>query len=360
MSNPIPIPSWYSSLQAILCFFGSILFFALWLREAKRRENKDGDEPKREPALIYLGMAILVWAILGLWLALSDSPTIDSVRLERTLSSTLNSALFLLAIAYFDYGPTTLKIFQRNWRWQIFVLASALVIAIITYWKETSVYDVGFSILTLLVLGTSLFKSFRNREFYALAYLSWSAILLTLIPQILELNTHLMGTLISLTGSFDSNWQWGFLLISKAVLMQLFLALGYSWAFQVIELPQTKEMRLGFLEKRKVVLTVPGHYTGQKFELSPALHKVLLRFAVRRKCEESSGGGWIKITDKRQALYYTDLKRLCEKLGDIKLPSLFENDYAGRYRLRITAENVEIDKNKFEDHPELLQILSAL
>lgn len=239
-------------------------------------------------------------------------------------------------------------------------MASALVIATITYWKETSVSDVGFSVLTLLVLGTSLFKSFKNREFYALAYLSWIAILLTLIPQILELDTNLTGMLTSLTGSLDSNWQWGILLISKAVLMQLLLALGYSWAFQVIELPQAKEMRLCFLEKRKVVLTVPEHYTGQKFELSPALHKVLLRFAVRRKCEESSGGGWIKITDNREGIWYTDLKRLCEKLGGIKLPSLFENDYAGRYRLRITAEKIEIDKSKFEGHPDLLQISNVL
>ena len=102
MSDSTIIPAWYSASQTIFCFFVAFLFFSLWFRQAKKIESKRIDEIRREPALLYLGMAIFVWGILGLWMALSASPTLGSVRLERTLSSTLNSALFLLAVAYFD------------------------------------------------------------------------------------------------------------------------------------------------------------------------------------------------------------------------------------------------------------------
>lgn len=337
----------------MICIFGAILIFTLWQRRIP------ANQPRREPGLFYLSLAVLVWALIGIGMVLKVCPKDWPLNrcLPAVMASTMNNAFLLLALAYFEYGPIEFKIAQDDWKWHFGVLVASIVVALWVLIVQSAWPDFLLSATTLSILGMSAYLTFKNRGFVWASGFSLVVILISLITRYWE-----SVEVKSFPFARDQDWLWVLLLTAKTSLITLFLALGFSELSGKVEPLRTEELRLEFMGKEDtgnswvVVLTVPQLFTEKKVEMPPMLHKVLLTFAVERICRSSVSGGWIKIKDK---FYPSDLSRICKKLG-VQTSLMFENDLSGSYRLRVPPENIKIEKQRFKMYPDLMGLLKEI
>jgi hypothetical protein len=343
-----PSLEWYALSQAIICFVFGVLILTLWEIGIPVKGGRIKEKRQRDRGMLYLGFAVFVWAFIGIWLLLKPCLEPPGRCFERILSSTLNSAFLLLALAYFEHGPVQWKIVQTNRRWHWGVIVAAVIVASILFLTHTPWADVFLSILTLGFLGWSLFKSFDDRGFYLTSYLSCAVVLFVAFVQLFEIADIIDETLIEHWLGYK---RWVFSLASKTSLIGIFLALGFSWLFEDIERPPI--MSLEFLGRDEMTGKWIVLFRNQKREISETNQVDLLKFVTKRIDDETDG--WIKIKD---TLWLTNLNRISKQLG-IQRTALFENNGRGSYRLRIDPKNIKIHKGKFVNYPEILKILTV-
>ncbi len=352
-------PEWYSAAQAGICLFSAVLIFTLWQRGLPGKERKPHEDAwmQRDPGMLYLGLAVLVWGVIALLsMLLKTCPPDWPLRqcFPNLMASTLSHSCLLLASAYFEFGPIELKIAQDDWKWHVGVMFAAMLVALLVLFTRSPWPDFVLATVTSMIVGMSAFRSFKEHGFQATAYL---AILIVALAVLLQLAETVEGQNISFLLAGERFWI--LRLTSKILLVILFLTMSISWLYGKLAPPKTEELRLEFLGKDEfknswlVSFSVPNVFTEKRIELSPVLHQILLTFAAERLRREAQTEGWINIKDK---YYPSDLSRISKKL-EIPTMRLFENDAQGGYRLRLLPENIKISKQNFSKYPELMSLL---
>ncbi len=327
-------PAWYFSSEALICLCAAAVLYSIYLR---------GDPGgQRDPTWIWLGYAVLTWSVVGFigWIYAQSSWFV----VTRIIFSTLNSAFLLLTIGYFDYGDygitgvigARLKRFAERPAWRKTVILLSLLVAVVVIGFSLaaqssplvqSLPDIILSVLTLVVLGVALYESFGGRGFGMLKYLSIFVIGLTVLAQVPE------------TGIIASDFIWPLLLISKTMLIMLFLALATSSVTQQGEFPlEGLELTGEMVDERFLVVRVwmRGESKAREVRVRDTYYNVLLELAQSRK---DNPNGYFNL---QKAGYYPEyLKRLAVSLK-IERPQLLDNNRSGGYRLRIEPEKVTI------------------
>lgn len=331
------------------CIFGSVLLLTLWIRGISFNGSN------RDPGVLYLSMAVLIWGLIGMGLLFQVCPRDWPLNhcMATVMASNMSNAFLLLALAYFEYGPIQFKIAQDDWKWHFSVLLAAIVIAVWVWVVDSAWPDFLLSLITLAILGASAYLTLQSHGFAGTAIL---AVLATVFAAL----TRYWESMAPSTFPFhaDSEWLWVLILTAKATLILLFLAVGLGSRCSDAAAMQNEDMALEFLGKNgtqniwMVLLTLPPSGSGQKVEMTAVPHKILLCFAAERK----RGEGWIKIKDK---FYPADLTRISRKLG-VPTPHFFENDYNGRYRLRLPPDKILICQQHFRPYPELMEVIDEL
>ncbi|RPH92470.1 MAG: hypothetical protein EHM72_17370 [Calditrichaeota bacterium] len=349
----------YYLSQAIIYFFSALLLFSLWEKIEKsgnKRINIGHDF-----GLVWLAMAIGIWGFVGLIMYYRGMTNEDSISPLMIFASTLNSTFFWIALAYFDYGPLELKVIQKHWRWRIggFLLLGLIIAGVtgLLYFVmgiktlEAYIPDLVLSTITAAIMGSVLFKTFTHRGFTITAYLAILATLLLIYSQVVKIWPVL------------SPWQteYGdeiFLLTSKLAIIAVFLALATSWTYERGHLPNPSQMMLTFigLEKSKwnIQFTLPHQFGKEAISLTENRFEVLLKFAVAKKRSIEESGGWLDID---QFGYYPMLGRIAKDLHT-NVVTLFENS-RGFYRLRIPAENIDLNKEVLDRFPTYKNIIAG-
>jgi hypothetical protein len=327
-------PRWYFFSEALICLCGAAVLYSIYLR---------GDPGgQRDPTWSWLGNAVLVWSAIGFigWIYSRSSWFV----VTRIIFSTLNSAFLLLSIGYFDYGDygftgvigARLKRFEEKpaWRKSVILLSLLVAVVVIAFSLAAeasppvqSLPDILLSVLTLIILGVALYESFKGRGFWMLKYLSILIILLTILSQLPE-----MGLIVS-------EFRWPLLLVTKSMLILLFLALATSSVTQKGEFPLEGLELTGRVVDEKfliVRLWIKGDSKAREMRVRDTYYNVLLELARSRKANPD---GYFNL---QKAGYYPEyLKRLAHSLR-IERPQLLDNNRSGGYRLRIEPDKVAI------------------
>ncbi|MFM9950535.1 MAG: hypothetical protein ACKV1O_21540 [Saprospiraceae bacterium] len=181
---------------------------------------------KKSPdlGLIFLSLALTIWGFAGICRLVFNFQGI-----QIKLLSSLNNGLFLLAIPYFEHGFKFFKNKQIKKRWNISVIIVAftalLLIGLDVHYNQliSTLIDSVFSIITLLVLGFSLFLTFQKRNLLWVAILTVFVISLQLFPTV----GYLMNPF-----EIDLKFPLVLYLVSSIALNILFIALAFSWLLE--------------------------------------------------------------------------------------------------------------------------------
>ena len=307
--------------QIVIGIFSFVALISVW-----NYITKENDLLKKDYGLLYLSLAVLVWAFSGMveifyarsleahLLENSSVDGFDKTSFEgmRSILSILNSAFILLALPCFKHIPKNINgILQSEaWKWLVGItfLLSALftafmLIGITTPVRPTFINSVDsvYGVFTLFFLGYILWASFEKRQLRVLAWLSVLCIAYTLIAQVLKV--------------FETDfWRIFFSCTFKTMLILLFFALVMSWIKELSKtyIPKTNEM-FALFEKKKngnnkfeysVLLTIPPHIQMKKVSFTEKNYALFLKFAQRKV--ENKNGGWLEIQPKTKALQHKD------------------------------------------------------
>lgn len=358
----------YGYWQMVICCFAFLALLSIW------RHITKGLLPKqRDYGLVWLSLAILVWALSGTLEVYYATDFTDS-QFDPTLYeglksmlSILNSAFILLALPRFKHIPITIRpvVQSDSWRWLVFstfgfsaVLTLLMLMGVLIPKRITliSSVDLIYAIFTLFFLGLTLWASFAKRGLKILAYLAVISIAFTLAAQILKLGDSDFLKIL-LNCSF------------KTILIVLFFALALSWVEELGKatlLPSAKTLQLKLQTRRSnshkleylSVLSIPALAYQQEISFTEKPFQLLLRFAEKRK-EEGVNGGWLEIQPKTAVKRDYDIKDYNEigriidtilpNLGDLQSPPLdktvlkevlFEYGKSRRIRLRVAPEDI--------------------
>ena len=352
--------------QIFISLLGGILLLAIWynIRKRFRKILEEDDNQKRvDKGLLYLSLAMFVWVFSGIWTYLSLAADISPPLIEqvvRNLFSTLNNLFFLLALFYFYYAPSFLYKNEKNVQRLIYgiLIISALSIVLFQYFGEAPnasgiiisfLPDLLLSAFLSAILMVSFYQTFVKRGLRLIAFISVIVILLMFLSQLPEvfaaLDNRFLNNLVRI--------------VAKTSLIAIFLVLATSWVIQLANTPVASEMRIQFIDWSMVKITIPSKELLEQtidFGSKTTQYKNLLKFAIRRKyaagsdqCIEVHAGGELKsqtyltriIDNINQILQQDDPQKLERR-------DLFTFIGAGKYRLRILPENIDIE-------PALLQ-----
>ena len=388
-------PAWFSLSQFLICAFVGTILMDMYRRGVPVVEPQLHLSLKDE-GLFWLGSAVYMWSFSGLLaliptIAVSLIPTSNQYleqiwqygsSIPRLVVSTLNSSFLLLAVAFFKHSPSEFRKLQEN-KWKGRIIGIGIVVTLLTLVLPKPfrlIPDFAFSVLTVWILGYTLFLSFKKRNFTmlsALAFVSTAVIFGAQVSDIL-LNWLDFETL--------PEWHFLWLLASKTMVMSAILALPMSWAFEEwsrlgTEIVALKEQRKEVLPSKHeevrikdVSITVTGKRGSRGWEVLLTCGPLVdlrigmptrsfgffLLFAIKRLRGEDVLGEWAQKDDTHLGFYSSDPERISENLG-IPYQLLFENSRDGGYRLRIPAENLKLNLAKdCEKEPELRRILHKL
>lgn len=336
-----PVPHWFGPSQAAICAFAGLALLSFWIGGVPEARRTPGARVRRDPGILWLAAAVLVWAGLGLWAWRGMSGR--GVDVALAVASTVNNGFFWLAIAHLDHGPARLKVLQAR-RAQLLFLAAVLLVALgIGAWTQ-SVHgvlqrapDVALSLATLAALGWALAVSFARRGFRVLAVLACVAVASQVAAQwrLPEYN-------------------WELILISKTLTLTTFLALAMSWAHERARLSGLGLLFTGRDKGDRILVEVNGDVRP----MTPEVHRRLLVFAIERVRNPSPGGGMVNIKEK--GIAHTHIARIVEQLGFDDRSQLFENDGRSGYRLKLAAHNIGFDRTELRNYAELRDLLAEL
>ena len=373
-SGAIPLPpAFFLAAQALMMAFASLVILALW-----RRGSKGGFRPGApvpDESFPWFAAALGTWAIVCVailllkpWAAESAANT-KSLMLACLLSSPVNSGFFLLALREFEFGPEIFKRPRLARDWRAITLAAVAVdaLAIVAIWRlmpsktldldrlqTSSIPDVAFSFVTLLLVGVSFFKSFRERQFHLLSYLSIACIGLLVGIQILEVR--------SFDGFMPLDSLWAVRLVSTTSFVIMFLALAFTWADSLIPTVPADGLILTFTGRASgdrnrphaVLFGVRG--AARECFMSDRIAKRLLKLAVDRKLRGDASALHIDDALETDA---SGLKKIGGQLG-YSWEALHDLPSKRCYRLLVDPSNITIDSRLGEIDREFAAILAPL
>lgn len=358
--------------QIVVCSFAFLALFSIWQHITKRIAVKE-----RDFGLLWLSIAILVWALSGL-LEIYYAPGFSQDHFESTsyeglksILSIFNSAFILLALPRFRHIPAMIRpvVKSESWRWLVFstfgfstVLTLLMLLGVLIPKRITliSSVDLIYAIFTLFFLGLVLWASFAKRGLKVLAYLAIISIAFTLAAQILKLgNSDFIKILLNC--SF------------KTILIVLFFALALSWVEELGKaamLPHPKNIRLQLRIRKNAqhkleylsILSIPPFVFHKEVLFTEKPFQLLQHFAEKRKTGFPSGG-WLEIQPKTAVKKEYDIKDYNEinRILDTILQTLqtsgtqgtfdktalkealFEYGKRRRIRLRLAPEHIELE-----------------
>lgn len=360
----------YGYWQIVICCFAFLALLSIWRHITKNLAPK-----QRDYGLVWLSLAILVWALSGtlevFYGTNYTNSQFDLTRYEglKSMLSIFNSAFILLALPRFKHVPASIRpvVQSDSWRWLVFstfgfsaVLTLLMLMGVLIPKRITliSSVDLIYAIFTLFFLGLTLWASFAKRGLKTLAYLAVISIAFTLAAQVLKLgNSDFLKILLNC--SF------------KTILIVLFFALALSWVEELGKttlLPAVKTLQLNlYTRKSKThkleylsLLNLPALAFQQEISFTEKPFQLLLRFAEKRKME-GPDGGWLEIQPKTAVKRDYDIKDYNEigrivdtilpELADLQSPPidktalkemLFEYGKSRRIRLRVSPEDIRL------------------
>ncbi|HWB75134.1 MAG TPA: hypothetical protein VG755_09260 [Nannocystaceae bacterium] len=361
MSGP---PEWYAASQAAICLGAGWAILAMHRRGIPVRTGEATPVIARDPALGWLGIAVVVWGLVGVVLLLPLDET-TALALRSPLSSVNNAAL-LISASHLDYGLEFLQR-ARDWaHWRKAALLGSLAVAIATLVGYATVGpsdplaqlpDFLLSVGTLALYGIGLMRSFVKRGFPMLAMLAVAAVFLTALAQLPEVLGE--GSLLV------ADRRWSLLLVSKTLTLVAFLALAMSWVHEVARRPSTGgarlrftgEVRLGPQNRRRWIVIAEGG----ELELRETPHRDLLVLALARLSDaDREHGGWMALPDLVGRLDDSRIRRMREDLRPLGLDATIETNFQKCYRLAIAPEHIELDRNALAKEKELGALLERL
>lgn len=362
------------NLVIISAFSASALFF-MWRRimhQAFRSKGKGKDY-----GLVFLAGAMCVWMLTGLWGFLKDKAHPLLFESVRSLLSTANSLMYMLAVQHFDYSPHQIR---RKW-WQPTIIGVCSLIAILTIglcilgWTNASYNteaiwypDVVLSFLTVLILGLGFWRSFYYRNYKPMAWLSLVVMAFVLFVQLPEISPPIARFL----DGPSEDW---FTLSAFGLLMMLCFALAASWGIEQVSIPDSKHIALTFAGKESKGWVIRLKIRDQRTDvlLSPMNCKNLLLFAARRL--ERPDNGWVHLDDDLKGYNYfrrilMDFSKVWHLNGILPDTApeesvenvrrfLFEYQNPGQYRLNVDAANLRFDETFTAQKDDLVGAMRA-
>jgi hypothetical protein len=253
----------------------------------------------------------------------------------------------------------------REWRgWKAAALGGALAVAVLTLALYATVGsdaavsqipDFALSVVTLLLYGFGLFRSFVKRGFVALAALAVVAVALEFAAPLPEVVPRLAV----------GDGRWAMNLAAKSVILVTFLSLAMSWVHEVARRPAAAAVRLLFTgiprvgpAKRRRFVVKMG---DESIELRETPHRDLLVLAARRVAErDRADGGWIPLPVLVGKLDDSRIRRLREDLRPAGLDRAIESNYQKSYRLGLDPARIAFDRAALAQEPELAAIVATL
>ena len=220
---PEHAPIWYAVAQGALCLSAAWAILALYVRGTPVRQGEPVPAPARDPGLLWLGMAVALWGVVGGLLLLPLPERV--LPAARTLLSSANSACLLISASHLDYGPGWLQRASDYPRWNHAALAGSLLVGLLTIVLYAALGsgayvarlpDFLLSAVTLLLYGFGLFRSFRRRGFAPLAILAALAVTLQFAAQLPEIAD--LGRI-----GLAAEPRWVLNLVSKSMVLVAFL-----------------------------------------------------------------------------------------------------------------------------------------
>jgi hypothetical protein len=359
---PAHAPVWYAVAQGALCLSVAWAVLALYWRGPPVQQGEPAPTPARDAGLLWLGLAIAIWGIIGvlLLLHLPDSPE----QALRTVLSSANSGCLLISASHLDYGPPWLQRASDYRRWNQLALIGSLAVALVTIALYAAfgsaahaarLPDFLLSSVTLLLYGFGLFRSFRRRGFGPLAVLAVLAIGLQFVAQLPEIideaALHLAG-----------ERRWILTLVSKAMVMVAFLSLAVSWVYEWALRPPHSAIRLRFTGRRVVARKIGRRPSVRfivklgdgEFEMHETPHRDLLFLAVARVRDAGhDGAGWVSLHDLVGRHDDTRIYRIRQDLQPVGLAKEIEASGQKSYRLAIEPEHIQFDCKTLAQEPAL-------
>ena len=359
----VPAPEWYAICQAALCLGAAWAILSMYVRGTPHRRDEPEPGPSaRDPGLLWLGLGVGVWGLVGVTL-LWPLPAGAELVLRPLLSSA-NSACLLISASHLDYGPELLRRAQ-DWRhWRRAAIAGSLLTAALTLAlagafgisaRLAQLPDLLLSLLTLALYGFGLSRSFLRRGFPSLSVLAAVAVGAQLLAQLPELSGPVDA--IGLT----AERRWALNLSSKALTVVAFLALAMSWVHELARRPLREAVRLTFTgqarargaRRRYVVIA-----NGAELELRETPHRDLLALALRR-LQGTADGGWVSLPDLVGRLDDSRIRRLREDLRPAGLDGAVEANFQKAYRLALEPSQLSLDRAALGADPELARLLGG-
>lgn len=356
--------NFYTLAHTFISILGGILLLANWYNIRKRfiqilEENES--EKRIDKGLLFLSLALFVWAASGLWVYLNASHSFSNsigYSVVLNLFSILNNTFLLLALSYFYYAP---KFIYNNKRNLLILIIIATVVSVSTLIlsnfentgdaiETSAIPDLVFSLFLSLLLAISLYRTFIKQGMIVIAFISVFIMLLVFASQLPEVFE-------TLDDGFVNNL---IKLVSKVSLIALFMVLATTWVIRLANMPRPDEVSIDFLDWSLIKISIPSKGIMNQtidFESKTTQYKNLLKFAIRRKfgngneqCIQVGYGGELnnqtylsRIIDNMNVI----LK--LEQIQKLERRDLFTFIGDGRYRLRITPENISFDSTLLKE-----------
>lgn len=357
---PAHAPTWYAVSQLASCLSAAWAILALYARGTPVRQGEPAPTPARDAGLLWLGLAVALWGVVG-GLLLLPLPEGTSQGL-RTVLSSANSACLLISASHLDYGPALLQRASDYPRWNQAAISGSLAVALLTIAlyallgpaaPAARLPDFALSAITLLLYGFGLFRSFRRRGFTPMAVLAGVAVTLQFAAQLPEIvNESALGL------SGDRRWLLN--LVSKSMVLIAFLSLAMSWVHEVAERPSHSSIRLRFTGRRAGSRFVV-ELGGRTLEMRETPHRDLLALAVARvKSGESADSGWVSLIDLVGRLDDSRIRRMREDLKPVGLDKEIEANGQKCYRLAIEPVHIDFDRGALGKIAELKAVVEEL
>jgi hypothetical protein len=357
---PAHAPTWYAVAQLASCLSAAWAILALYARGTPVRQGEPAPSPARDAGLLWLGLAVALWGVVGglLLLPLSDG----AAQALRTLLSSANSACLLISASHLDYGPALLQRASDYPRWNQAAMVGSLAVALVTIALYAALGsaahaarlpDFALSAVTLLLYGFGLFRSFRRRGFTAMAVLACAAVALQFAAQLPEIADEAM---LGLSGER----RWILNLVSKSMVLVAFLSLAMSWVHEVAQRPARAAIRLRFTGRRAGPRYVVD-LGGRTLEIRETPHKDLLSLAIARVRDgDRPDGGWVSLLDLVGKLDDSRIRRMREDLRPSGLDKEIEANGQKAYRLAVEPQHIGFDRETLARAPELVSVLRDL
>ena len=242
----------YALSHIFISLIGGVLLLAIWYNIRKRfiqilEENES--EKRIDKGLLFLSLALFVWAISGCWVYLNSGLSFaDTIGYTAVLNlfSVLNNIFLLSALSYFYYAPKFIYQNKRNVRiLAVVIVVVSVATAILSNYdqvnspfKISALPDLVLSGFLSLLLMISLYKTFMNRGLAIIAIISVLVTLMLFVSQLPEVFN-------SLNDGFINNL---IKLISKVSLITLFMVLATTWVIRLANMPKPNEVTIAFLD----------------------------------------------------------------------------------------------------------------